>query len=399
MDDIRAVRVGGLRPNNFDLIRLAAALQVVLIHAFENLGLPVPDWVAWTSIFPGVPIFFVLSGFLISLSYERNPHLGQFAVNRLLRIFPALWVCFLLSVASVLLIRSELLTTAQPLAIAGWVAAQVSMGQVYQPAFLRDYGVGALNGSLWTIPVELQFYLLVPILYAGGGLLRRRGRGMLSLLVVCLLINRGFAAWKLSGDSLGMKLFGATFLPHVWYFLAGILVQRHFARLQSLLSGRAGWWLALHVVTCTVLSPLGWQVKGNLIGPLPSLTLIGLTFSLAYTRPGLSDRLLRHNDISYGTYLYHMVIVNALLELQWPRTPGTVVAVFALTLVCAGLSWKLVEEPALACKGFLRRPALPAFEFPAAVMVQPSATDEPLTNRVASNPAATESTRVENASA
>lgn len=375
MDDAPAARRQGLRPNNFDLIRLAAAMQVVLLHSVENLGLSVPAWMVPLTWFPGVPVFFVLSGFLVSLSYERNPDLRSYAANRLLRIFPALWVCFAVSVVSVACLRPDLLSAASPTTLAAWVAAQMSMGQVFNPGFLRGYGVGALNGSLWTIPVELQFYAVVPILYFGLKLHQRRSIAMLPLILACLAVNRGFAVWKLSGDdSLAMKLFGSTFVPHVWYFLIGISVQRNFGRLRPLFDGKALWWMTAHFVCCASLSPLGWQVGGNLVGPLPSLTLIGTTFALGYTFPSLSERLLRHNDISYGTYLYHMVIVNALIELHWPATTVTVATAVVLTLVCAILSWKLVEQPALGLKHRFVPPTSTTFEInvkPAAAVAPP----------------------------
>lgn len=362
MDDARFARHVRLRPNNFDLIRLAAALQVVLLHSVEGLGLSLPNWAEPIRWFPGVPIFFVLSGFLVSLSYERNPDIRSYAVSRLLRIFPALWVCFFLSLLSVAWIRPDRLTLASPADLVSWGAAQLSIGQVFNPSFLRDYGVGALNGSLWTIPVELQFYAVIPILYFALGLHRRRSAALVPLIIASLVLNRVFAGWKLSSDSLAMKLFGTTFVPHVWYFLVGIFVQRNFGRLRSLFAGKAMRWVTAHLAGCALLAPLGWHVSGNLIGPLPSLTLIGVTFSLAYTAPTLSERLLQRNDVSYGTYLYHMVIVNAVIEMQWARTTTTILAVFTLTLACATLSWKFVEQPALAWKHVFQRPAIPVFE-------------------------------------
>src|ERR1700722_1498519 len=90
------------KTNNFDLIRLAAALQVAFIHAAADLGVaapwplrPIAEW------FPGVPIFFFISGFLISKSFEKNSVVREYAQNRFLRIYPGLAVCFLVSLASV----------------------------------------------------------------------------------------------------------------------------------------------------------------------------------------------------------------------------------------------------------------------------------------------------------
>ena len=280
----------------------------------------------------------------------------------MLRIFPALWICFFVGLTSVLLVRPDLIASALPAEFAGWTAAQLSIGQFINPSFLRDYGVGALNGSLWTIPVEMQFYALVPILYVVLGLHRTRSRGLIPTILVALVINRSFVDWRGASDSVTIKLLGVTFVPHVWCFLVGVYVQRNFGRLRPLFAGKAAWWVAAHVGLCAVLKQFDYHVEGNLIGPLPSLTLIGVTFSLAYSAPALSDRWLRHNDVSYGTYLYHMIVVNALIELQWPRTMTTVLMVFVLTLVCAILSWNLVERPALALKHVFVRPSIPAFE-------------------------------------
>ena len=80
-----------LRKNNFDLIRLAAASQVMLLHGITHLEVDAPLLEQFVAYFPGVPAFFLISGFLISASWERNSDLRIFTANRALRIFPALW--------------------------------------------------------------------------------------------------------------------------------------------------------------------------------------------------------------------------------------------------------------------------------------------------------------------
>ena len=92
------------RTNNFDLVRLLAASQVVVGHICTEVApagsavlLPA---VWWMGVFPGVPIFFTVSGFLIYWSFERNAdHIGSFFKNRFLRIYPGLWVCFAVTLA------------------------------------------------------------------------------------------------------------------------------------------------------------------------------------------------------------------------------------------------------------------------------------------------------------
>src|SRR5438270_5456647 len=141
------------RSNNFDLVRLFGALQVAFVHATQHLhAAPLTPFAAFLGYFPGVPVFFAVSGFLVSLSLERATTLKQYAVNRVLRIFPALWVCFLVSLV-ILLVSGISLPALGDFVI--WTATQLTVFQFYNPDWLRCFGVGALNGSLLTIPVGL----------------------------------------------------------------------------------------------------------------------------------------------------------------------------------------------------------------------------------------------------
>ena len=88
------------RFNNFDLIRLLAALEVAIHHTLKHFDLT-DHWLFHsTSWLPGVPIFFFVSGFLISRSYENNSRIAEYSRNRALRIYPALVLCTILAVIS-----------------------------------------------------------------------------------------------------------------------------------------------------------------------------------------------------------------------------------------------------------------------------------------------------------
>ena len=79
------------KQNNFDLLRLMAACQVAIVHGIEHFNLeflyPINKYLG---LIPGVPIFFFLSGLLISASWERNPNFQSFIGNRFYRIFRTL---------------------------------------------------------------------------------------------------------------------------------------------------------------------------------------------------------------------------------------------------------------------------------------------------------------------
>ena len=87
------------RQNNFDIIRLLAAFQVMLGHGMHHLKISDNNVLFQLfSYFPGVLIFFTVSGYLIFASFDQNPDLKRYTVNRALRIFPALWICLAVTV-------------------------------------------------------------------------------------------------------------------------------------------------------------------------------------------------------------------------------------------------------------------------------------------------------------
>jgi peptidoglycan/LPS O-acetylase OafA/YrhL len=345
------------KTNNFDLIRLAAAMQVALIHAVADLGVGAPNWHlrAIADWFPGVPIFFFISGFLISKSFEKNSVLREYAQNRFLRIYPGLAVCFLVSLASVWLTGYFAGISVAPAAMLLWAGAQLSVGQFYNPEFMRHYGVGVLNGSTWTITVELQFYVLVPLMYGvlrWQGLSRRRFNLTLAGLILgFMIVNQEYMhAAAFHSRPLWYKLAGVSFAPWFYMFLVGVLFQRNFDVIQRWLAGR---FLPVFVAYCALAllasQVLGWGF-GNSLHPVLFIGLSTVTFAAAFSANTLSDRLLRRNDISYGVYIYHGPVINLLLATglgaAWMGLPLAVVATIGL----AYASWREVEKPALTLK-------------------------------------------------
>jgi len=351
--------------NNFDLLRLFAATQVAVHHGVMHLGvagsLPVPaHWVL--QMFPGVPIFFFISGFLISKSFEVNSRLSEFATNRLLRIYPALFACFFGSLISVLAVGYLSTVSVPPSKFVAWIVSQLTILQFWNPEFMRGYGTGVLNGSLWTITVELQFYVLIPCLYIA---LERLGRDRLAirLVFVFIVVMASLLAFLLLQDGddgdLPKKLLGVTFLPWFWMFLGGVAAQKYFSALYAAVAGKAGIFIALYLCVAYVGSEyFDWQT-GNRMHPVLFITLSLAVLSSAYTYPRLANNILRRNDISYGVYIWHMPVVNALLYLGVANTMASFGVMLATTVTIATLSWLLVEKPALRLK---RHPLNPLYK-------------------------------------
>jgi peptidoglycan/LPS O-acetylase OafA/YrhL len=343
--------------NNFDLIRLAAALQVAFSHAIADFGGVAPAW--WvksiTDLFPGVPIFFFISGFLISKSFEKNSILKEYALNRFLRIYPGMAVCFLVSLVSVWLSGYFRTASVSLSALVLWAAAQLSIVQFYNPEFMRHYGVGVLNGSMWTITVELQFYILVPLLYAALRLRdmsrRHTNAALVALVLAFMIANQLFVhAAADHGKAFWYKLVGVSFAPWLYMFLIGVFVQRNFELILPMLQRRSVALIAGYFVLALIGERvLGWGF-GNNLNPLQFMALSAVTFAVAFSAVTTSDRVLRRNDLSYGVYVYHAPVINLLLATRVAGGLGAVLLVIGASLALAYASWRLVEKPALGLK-------------------------------------------------
>jgi peptidoglycan/LPS O-acetylase OafA/YrhL len=344
-----------IRINNFDLIRLLAASQVVCEHGFEHLlGAAGTPWWSWiVQAFPGVPIFFAVSGFLISMSYERVGGLATYLRNRFLRIYPGLWACLAVSLLTVVLFGAIDWAAVGAGRVGVWILAQVSIVQFYNPDWLRGYGAGVLNGSLWTIPVELQFYLVLPITYTllrlGGE--RRRNFALVVTTAFFWTLNYLYVMMgPEAGERLWYKLAGVTFVPHIYLFFIGVLLQRNWDVVSRWVVGKGAWWVVGYGLVAAAMHAGGMSVGTNTPHPVGVLPLLGVVFALAYSVPTLADRLLGRNDISYGVYIYHMPVVNAFLVFGLVGAGALIFPLLGVTFALALVSWRLIERPALRHK-------------------------------------------------
>jgi peptidoglycan/LPS O-acetylase OafA/YrhL len=344
--------------NNFDLIRLIAALEVAVRHCYVHLvSGKLPSWLDYPlSLVPGVPIFFFLSGYLISRAWERSPSASDYFRNRALRLFPALWSCIALSV--VILFASGYLASVQwsPAGMIAWVACQGTVVQFWNPGFLRDFGTGVVNGSLWSISVEIQFYVATCVAYT---LLRRLSPVRLTVALAVLaaifsLFNAcgGLIEAKLvtlpQGELL-QKAYKVTLLPWFFMFLLGAIAQRTSGLFVPLLI-EYRWSVVAMYVGALLLDFHAWGMPAGNEIPAYLVPLMGcMVLTAAYWRPGIAERLLRRNDISYGVYIHHMPLVNLLLYLGATGPVGSFWLALTGTLALATLSWRFVERP------FLRR--------------------------------------------
>lgn len=332
------------RPNNFDLIRIFAALQVVMTHLSGHLHFPSALYLL--DLFPGVPIFFVTSGYLVSASFERSDGIRTYFRNRFLRIFPGLWGCLLVTFVLVLAMGYR------PVRIEdyAWFPLQL-LGVIYTPRFLWHFGFGSYNGSLWTIPVELQFYLLLPLAYWLARKMRMGDKGFVVLFALAAAFSVAQAAVLPFGTVINhqlepfrMKLLRVCFASHIYLFFLGVIFQRFQWFKSRWVGGKGMIWLVCYTALAFVApsTPIANVFRAIALG--------FVTLSMAYTAPRVGDLILRHQDISYGVYIYHGLLLNLVIASAVHFGLPAFVAFVACAVTIAFVSWRAIERPCLEWK-------------------------------------------------
>jgi peptidoglycan/LPS O-acetylase OafA/YrhL len=351
--------------DNFDLLRLLVALLVMARHCSVRLDLTRPAWWWFIDIFPGVPIFFVISGFLVSASYERSRSVRAFAESRARRIYPGLWACVLLTVIVATVFGFDFL---HPAGFA-WGVTQLA-GLIYTPHFLADFGSGTYNGALWTIPVTLQFYVALPILYLCMSKSRSPDKVLMlawcASLVLGLIFRPMTTTMEGMPEPIGQKLLRYSLVPHLFLFLTGMLLRRLKVHESRLIKGKAPAWLAGYVLLMYL-----WPASDTRVALSPAVLAL-VVISVAYTAGGLCRGFLRRHDISYGVFVYHGLVINLFVELGLTGSIADALAVAGVTFVVALLSAKFVERPFLKKRSRETAPATRP-----ALHVMPEASAQP----------------------
>jgi peptidoglycan/LPS O-acetylase OafA/YrhL len=332
--------------NNFDLLRLFAALLVFWFHALAFTGRQAPMLFSWVAPGPlGVYIFFVISGYLVSKSWESDPRPLRFLARRALRIFPALVVLVVLTA----LVLGPALTT---LPLHEYFRHRYFHQYFYNIALLPRYVLPGMfehqaiahvvNGSLWTLSVEFTLYLSLLLV----GVLRAPRWSLLALLLAGCWAT---LQWSVVRENLvvvyGMVL--QDVVQYGVYFLAGVCVSRF--KLER--------WLTVTGVCASFVLMIAaepWPMVSRAVSWI-AFPSIFLAFGLATS--GAARALARLGDYSYGVYIYAFPVQQSVIYL-FPALPMTayVLLSLALTFACAAASWHLVESRALRWKPRRRAP-------------------------------------------
>ncbi len=204
--------------------------------------------------------------------------------------------------------------------------------------------------------VELGFYVLVPLMFAGRFRNQRFAWVSIAAWAICsLLVMRYYFRLQIEAPEAALtKLLSINPLTDLWEFLIGAFCSIYWDRLRPFFEGKVLWWLAAYL-GAAVLMKMYFDVDSlnthtnTPLMPLVTLLMAGVVMSFAFSWRNAAS-ILRDQDFSYGIYLYHLPIIVTLQLLGFAGQGTMWFVVLGGTLICAALSRFLVELPALRLK-------------------------------------------------
>ncbi|GAA4166867.1 acyltransferase [Gryllotalpicola daejeonensis] len=340
--------------NNFDLLRLIAALLVLFSHSFAAVGQNEPTaWLdptrgTWGHV--GVLIFFSISGYLITSSWARSPHAVPYLVKRIFRILPALLAMTIVTAFVIGPLATDVGLRQYFTSPKVWAYPLVKTlmfvpGDFDPPGVFAGQPWPGINPSLWTLPVEFACYVTLMVLM----LTRLRSWWVcLAGVVVAGVLNIQplFASTPLNRLT-GNPLFHQS-VELVAVFFMGALLYTLRERIRLVVAVAAA--LVVVAIVCSIL---------GVAGAITPLIFPYFVLTAAITVPPIPLGGFRGWDLSYAVYLYGFPLQQLIVFVTHTRNPWLEFGLATVgSCVVAALSWRLLEKPMLTLGHVLaRRPA------------------------------------------
>ncbi len=299
----------GTRINELDLLRLFAALAVVLFHySFRGYAADAMSIMSYPLLasaskygYLGVELFFMISGFVILMT-AANGSLRGFVISRIVRLYPAFWACCTITFLATIAI--------------GKPRYSASIGQyLFNMTMLSGFlGIPSIDGAYWSLFVELRFYALIAIILVIGRIHQAQAFIFLWLVVsVALEIQPiGKLRYLLITDYSAFFIAGATYFL-IW---SKGLSQTRVAIVTI------SWWLAMFQ---SIKGLRGFEahystkMNGYIVaGIITTFFLVMMLASLRRTGLVGRSRWLLAGVLTYPLYLLHQNIGFMVFNIAYP---------------------------------------------------------------------------------
>lgn len=347
-----------MRLEGIDLLRGIAVITVILYHFFELLGFqthilyPVISSIGQL----GVPLFFIISGYLIYRSIDYSiTHNGikagikHYTLHRLFRILPAYYFNFLIVLAlASTIIGAEYFYSSRFL-------NQIFSHLTFTSFFIyQDSGLG-VNGAYWTLSIEMLWYIVAPLLF----IFIKKDRyyiGIIALAFLYLwsidigLMDTLFHLDKTASDYLIMLYYYSFQLPaQIIYFIAGIFIYKYLLNQNFIINTLSKLIVLILILGLFIgISHQDFFITSFVIKNLVTLITVILLFILFY-QSRIKQLVIIDwiGKISYSLYLWHMPILFVMKQsniLSHASMLNTVLIFIIILLAISSMSYYFIEE-------------------------------------------------------
>lgn len=340
-DDTTVKRIYGTFPqighdNSMGLVRYYLALAVVVAHFNAIFG---TELYFPTSSYNAVGGFFALSGFLVYPSYLKSKNLRVYLFKRARRILPPYFFIVLVCAFGLCAVSS---LSAEDYFFSGhwlkYVICNIGFLNFLEPTLpgvFEGSAIPAVNGSLWTMKIEILLYLSVPLVVYLTAKLHNRYAGTkpLSVFVAIYLLSIAYRLffvhlYEVEGKAI-YNILSRQVFGQMMYFYTGVCIFFNYEKFRKYRIPIAA--VCLMMSLCSDLIPYYKIVAGPL--QVSCLTLVASTFSGRIS-------LFNKNNISYDIYLFHFPVIQVLSCFHLPLPPYIQLAFTLLIVIILGyLTW------------------------------------------------------------
>ncbi|MDH5484494.1 MAG: acyltransferase [Gammaproteobacteria bacterium] len=325
--------------NNFDFLRLLFALIVAVVHAGTLSGVAfISSTNQYISSEVAVDSFFIISGFLIFMSYESSQSLTAYARKRIRRIFPGYIFVIILCSTIFYLISSKTLFEYFNIDLLKYLAFNsLTLNFLHPnlPGVFENHTIPAVNGALWTIKVELMFYVIVPFISILVAQYKSSRLLILATIYIASILYSYLMHWLNFNYQMDIFTKLERQLPgQLAFFISGAIIYYYYGFFykKSFL---------LIIVSCIIMA-----VHKNVID-LYALYPISLGVIVLYVANILKHmgHWGRFGDLSFGVYIWHFPIIQLFVHFNLFANPviGSIM-LFLSIMIAAYLSWHLIEK-------------------------------------------------------
>lgn len=328
--------------NNFDLLRFAFAFTVLLVHSHVLSTQPQLAFLArYLSSEIAVQGFFVVSGYLVFMSYEKSRTVGDYFGKRVRRIYPAYFAVVIGCALLGALVSSVPAAEYFSADLARYLAANLVFLNFLAPnlpGVFTANPMSEVNGALWTLKIEVMFYAVIPIIvWFAVRLGRARALAALYVLATAYIVAMN---WLAGHTGNGLYLVLQRQLPgQLGFFLAGAAAYYYAEALEH----RWKWVIPVALVAL-VAAEASYFLKALLLPAAFGAIVVYVAVGMRHL-----GNFGKYGDLSYGIYIFHFPVIQWLVSIGLYRESpfGALAATIAIVLALALASWHLLERPFL----------------------------------------------------